>query len=85
MKLNGSNDFRNGIALCKIHHWAFENGLFAIKDDYTIIIEGRISNDKVYKEINQFAGKTIRLPEKNKPKPHPIFLKEHRKLHNLKG
>ncbi|MGI8668461.1 MAG: HNH endonuclease [Aridibacter sp.] len=26
----------NGISLCKLHHWSFDRGLFAIEDDYKI-------------------------------------------------
>lgn len=81
VSMNSSNDLRNGVCLCRLHHWAFENGLFAIKDNYSIAIEKRIKNDKDYKEINRFENRKIRLPEKHRP--HPKFLKEHRKLHAL--
>lgn len=33
-----NNDIRNGIALCKNHHWAFDQGLWTVKDDGSIII-----------------------------------------------
>lgn len=78
---NGSNDFRNGIALCRLHHWAFENGLFSIKDNYSIIVEKRTKEDDNYKEISFFENKKIRLPEEYLP--HPKFLKEHRKIHDF--
>ncbi|MFA5423230.1 MAG: HNH endonuclease [Phycisphaerae bacterium] len=41
-KLRGSDDARNGIALCKRHHWAFDKGLFSIDSDRTIIIPNRV-------------------------------------------
>ena len=28
----------NGLALCKIHHWAFDNGLLSLDDRYKLII-----------------------------------------------
>ena len=28
----------NGLALCKKHHWAFDNGWFGVNDDYQILI-----------------------------------------------
>jgi predicted restriction endonuclease len=79
---DGSNDFRNGIALCKLHHWAFENGLFSIRDDYSIIIERRIRNLGDYEEVSRFENGKIRLPKEYLP--HPKFLKAHRTLHCFK-
>lgn len=79
---DGSNDFRNGIALCKLHHWAFENGLFSLKDDYSIIIERRIRNLRDYEDISRFENGKIRLPKEYLP--HPKFLKAHRTLHGFK-
>jgi putative restriction endonuclease len=80
---NGSNEERNGIALCKLHHWAFDNGLFSIKDDYSIIIEERIRDKEDYEEITCFENEKIRLPENKDLPPHPIFLREHRKIHGF--
>ncbi len=79
-KENGKDDMRNGLTLCKLHHWAFENGLFSIKDDYSIVIEERIRNDASYDEITRFENKKIRLPLDYRPAP--IYLQAHRKLHN---
>jgi len=77
---NGSDDLRNGIALCKLHHWAFDTGLFSIADDFSIIIEERIREDPNYNEISKFEGKKIHLPLDKKLYPHSIFLKKHREI-----
>lgn len=37
-----NDDPRNGIALCKNHHWGFDAGAFGIDDDYKIIVSKRI-------------------------------------------
>jgi putative restriction endonuclease len=29
-KLRGTDHPQNGISLCRLHHWAFDNGLFSI-------------------------------------------------------
>ena len=78
---NGSDDLRNGIALCRLHHWALDKGLFSIKDDYSIVVEGRIRKDNNYEEIYRYEGKKIR-PPKAYP-PHRIFLRGHRRLHGF--
>lgn len=81
---NGSDDLRNGIALCRLHHWAFDEGLFSIRDDYSIVVESRIKNDKNYTEISRFENQKIALPKDEKYKPHPMFLAQHRRVHDLK-
>jgi len=78
---NGSNDFRNGLSLCKIHHWAFENGLFSVTDDYKIVVEKRIKSKRDYREISSFENKELYRAKEYWP--HPKFLKEHRKIHGL--
>lgn len=48
---SGTDDARNGIALCKRHHWAFDKGLFGISDERKIIIPESVvtipSNDSL--------------------------------------
>jgi len=34
----GSDDIRNGIALCQFHHWAFDPGWLSFTDDHEIIV-----------------------------------------------
>ena len=81
---NGKDDWRNGISLCRLHHWAFEKGLFSIRDDYSIVIEDRIRDDDNYKEIISYEGKKIRLPNKKIFAPHSIYLSAHRRIHEFK-
>lgn len=82
-KKNGSDDLRNGLALCKLHHWAFDNGLIAINENFRIIVDGNIKSNDNYKEIFDFEDKQIIFPSKLEFKPHPLFLKEHKKLHKF--
>jgi putative restriction endonuclease len=35
-----NNALNNGIALSKIAHWLFDNGLWSIRDDYTVLVAG---------------------------------------------
>ena len=36
--LKGADDARNGLLLCKAHHWAFDNGLIGIGADRKILV-----------------------------------------------
>jgi hypothetical protein len=38
----GRDDVWNGIAMCHLHHWAFDVGWFALLDDYRIEISSQI-------------------------------------------
>jgi len=38
----GRDDVWNGIAMCHVHHWAFDVGWFALLDDYRIEISSQI-------------------------------------------
>jgi putative restriction endonuclease len=80
---NGSDDLRNGIALCRLHHWAFDGGLFALTDELRVTVSAKIANDIVYKEINNFAGVKIKSPSDNRFQPDILFVSAHRKLHGF--
>lgn len=36
-----NNDVNNGIALSKNAHWLFDNGLWSLRDDYTVVVADR--------------------------------------------
>jgi putative restriction endonuclease len=69
--------------MCRFHHWAFDNGLFAIKDDFSIIVEDRIKGDSNYEEIWEYENKSVAFPKDKGFLPHELYLKAHRKLHGF--
>ena len=82
--LDGVDDIRNGLALCKSHHWAFDQGLFSISDEYQILVNQKIVNEESYfEEIGKYNKTIINLPEKHSLRPHSIFLIEHRRIHGF--
>ncbi|GCE06635.1 HNH endonuclease [Dictyobacter aurantiacus] len=81
--LNGSDDIRNGICLCRRHHWAFDVGWFAISDQYTVMINKNMPNDPDYDFIRDWEGKPINLPQAKACWPHLKFVREHRKVMNF--
>ncbi|HSR16493.1 MAG TPA: HNH endonuclease [Ignavibacteriaceae bacterium] len=86
-KLKGKDDIWNGLALCHLHHWAFDVGWFILLDNYTILISSQIdllpSN---YGKIGEYdflrsfikEGSHIYLPENKKIYPHKNSLCWHR-------
>ncbi|MEY7847912.1 HNH endonuclease [Natrarchaeobius sp. A-rgal3] len=78
----GSDDVRNGLTLCKLHHWAFDTGWLAISDEHEILVKDAPNRDAYY-EFKQLEGDLIRLPGRDDAEPHPIFLREHRQLNEF--
>ena len=33
-----NDDVRNGISLCKLHHWAFDTGLISLSESYRVVV-----------------------------------------------
>ncbi len=79
---NGPDDIRNGLALCRFHHWAFDKGLFALSDDYNIIVKESYPENGDYEKITEFKGKKIFIPSEIL-KPHIKFLKYHRDMYGF--
>jgi putative restriction endonuclease len=78
----GSDDIRNGIALCKFHHWAFDSGWLSFTDDYEIIV-AEATDMSGYHELKQLEGQSLRLPENEDAHPHPMFLEQHREIQDF--
>ncbi|AHG00718.1 hypothetical protein HALLA_05705 [Halostagnicola larsenii XH-48] len=78
----GSDDVRNGLTLCKLHHWAFDTGWLAISDEHEILVKDAPNRDGYY-EFKQLESDLIRLPERDDAEPHPVFLREHRQLNEF--
>ncbi|MBX0297069.1 HNH endonuclease [Haloarcula nitratireducens] len=78
----GADDPRNGLALCKLHHWAFDTGWLAISDDYTIVVADAPERDG-YHEFKQLEGTPLSLPANEAMVPHRLFLEHHRELWNF--
>lgn len=76
----GANDARNGIALCKSHHWAFDKGLFWIDDNRKIYVPSVVRIMKENKDISRLHGRKLLSPKNKKLEPAMIALAWHRDL-----
>ncbi|MFC7699475.1 HNH endonuclease [Bradyrhizobium sp. GCM10028915] len=67
----GADDARNGIALCRSHHWAFDKGMWGVGADGKIVVAtihgGKGSNDL----LKPFAGKVPAPPKHASMTPDP--------------
>lgn len=78
----GRNDVRNGVALCKFHHWAFDSGWLAFTDGHEIMV-AEAPDKNGYYELKQLEEKSLHLPNNEAAHPHPIFLEKHREIHGV--
>jgi predicted restriction endonuclease len=80
---DGPDRANNGIALCQLHHWAFDNGWIAISDDYTVIVRDA-PDVSGYDDFIQYQDSDLYLPDDENKQPNKDFLKYHREEHNFK-
>ena len=77
--ISHSDDIRNGISLCKLHHWAFDKGLISLSRAYKVIVSPLMS-DRHPTEwlLTEQRDKSILLPEHDLLHPAQDALKWHR-------
>lgn len=75
-----NNDLTNGIALCKNAHWLFDNGLWTIGDDYTVMVAERhfAEAGEAAQLLTAMHGRAIRLPTNPRHYPDRRHLAWHR-------
>lgn len=83
----GRDDIWNGLALCHLHHWAFDVGWFTLQDDYTIDVSPKVHSlpsgfGKMgdYEFIRAISNKQTRiiLPNRSALYPHHNAIRWHR-------
>jgi putative restriction endonuclease len=73
-----NDDPRNGMALCGLHHWTFDQGLISVTADYRILVSPVIPEDDEDAEpILQLAERGLHLPTDRTLCPAKNALKWH--------
>jgi putative restriction endonuclease len=82
-----NNDPQNGIALSKNAHWMFDQGLWTIKDDFTVkVAHPHFAEDNPHgKGLADFDGHQLLLPSNPNLRPDPVYLAWHRRKKFLEG
>jgi putative restriction endonuclease len=79
-----NDDIRNGMALCKLCHWAFDKGMVGVSDKYDVLTSRQISlNPNVPGVLLTLAGRGIFPPADQSRWPAQQFLSEHRQTWRL--
>jgi putative restriction endonuclease len=85
-RVDGADDVRNGLALCRLHHWAFDAHWFAVDDDHRILVAERGADAPERAgaaEFEALAGDRLQLPDEERLRPHPLYLRAHRELYGF--
>lgn len=74
-----NDDIRNGMALCKLCHWAFDWGMLGVSDTYRVITSRQIGADANAPGFLQtLADRNIIPPADRDLWPAPQYLAKHR-------
>jgi HNH endonuclease len=75
----GTDDPRNGIALSRSAHWAFDRGIFRISDQFEVVVNPKIADASTDKfPVIEMDRQKIKLPKDEYYWPHPEALVWHK-------
>jgi putative restriction endonuclease len=68
----------NGIALCSLHHSAFDMGAIGLDDGLRLLVSGGVNGNQIIEKLFwDFEGKTIQLPKNSSDYLHDKFVEWH--------
>lgn len=74
-----SDDIRNGISLCKSHHWAFDAGLISVNEAYEVIVSPSMTEQgPTASMLTELRNRPIWLPNETEHHPAQDALTWHR-------
>ena len=76
----GPDEVENGLPLCSLHHWAYDNGWLAISDDYEVLVADAPNADG-YERFAQLHGQPLQLESDERPARR--YLRKHREDHGF--
>jgi putative restriction endonuclease len=79
-----NDDIRNGMALCRLCHWGFDEGMMGVSDHYTVITSSSINLTPNFAgSLQTLTGRGIIPPTDQELRPAQEYLAEHRKRWRL--
>ncbi len=82
--VNRNDDIRNGMALCKLCHWAFDEGMIGVSEGYKVITSRQIeATNNVPGFLLMLSDSGIRMPADKKLCPAQKYLSWHRRKYRL--
>ncbi|MGY2805556.1 HNH endonuclease [Bradyrhizobium sp. USDA 4506] len=75
----GQDDARNGLALCRSHHWAFDKGMWGVLASGAVFVRDDVGKLTQNASLAAFATKELRKPSDGSKVPHEDALAWHMK------
>jgi putative restriction endonuclease len=73
----GPDTIRNGLYLCRTHHWTFDHDWFIVEDDYTITVTVAPDADG-YDVLKKYDDEQLLLPNDRSQWPAKHYIEAHR-------
>ncbi len=74
----GADDVRNGLALCRAHHWAFDQGMVCVNASRRIVVKPKALAVASNLPLQSIDGQPLRAPSNSGFSPHNDALAWHR-------
>jgi putative restriction endonuclease len=58
----GDDKIDNGLALCKIHHWAIDRGAISISNDMVLMVSKKLNGNKLFEYFTSFENQSVFIP-----------------------
>lgn len=79
-----NDDIRNGMALCKLCHWGFDERLIGVSDSYAVILSRQVAQaHNAPGVLLNLTGREILGPQDRALWPHRVHLERHRTAFKL--
>lgn len=79
-----NDDIRNGMALCKLCHWAFDEGVLGVSNNYSVITSLQVSlAPNVPGSLQTLSGRSIIAPADKDLWPAQEYLHWHRREYRI--
>ncbi|KAB8144902.1 HNH endonuclease [Chloroflexia bacterium SDU3-3] len=72
-----NDDPRNGLALCGLHHWAFDQGMITVTPAHQLAVSPAVADDAGAAPIRDLGGRAIHLPADARLRPATEALRWH--------
>lgn len=81
----GADDLRNGLALCRTHHWCFDQLLWTVDEGGKVIVAQEASSTDRLGALKKLHGKLLASPSDRRANPHEDVLARHRQAWESAG
>jgi putative restriction endonuclease len=76
----GPDTVDNGMALCSLHHLAFDRGALSLNDELHILISKDVhGQNHIDQLLLRYSGTPLRMPQNGEPVPNPTYVAWHRR------